>query len=164
MVRADAARADRARVPHAEHGRRIPRPARLEMPHQTLELRADLVQRQLEIDPLARREVLGREKLPRNAEERTAKLVEPVTPDGEAGRHRMAAVFLEVHTDAMEGAVEVKARNASSRAAPQLTARFPPDQERRPAVTLDETRSHDADHAGMPRVGGKHDGGVVRIE
>ena len=99
MIRPDAARADRSRVPHAEHRRRIPRSARLQVPNQPFQVGAHIRERQLEIDALARRQVVGGEKLARYREERNAEVGELVAPDREAGCHRMAAVLLEVSTD-----------------------------------------------------------------
>src|SRR5712691_2661720 len=58
VVRPDAAGADRPRIAHAEHRRRIPGPARLQMPDQPFQIRAHFGERQLEIDALARREVV----------------------------------------------------------------------------------------------------------
>src|SRR2546423_6628677 len=57
MIRADASRADGAHVPYAEHRRRIPCPARLEMANQSLEIFAQQRERRLEIHPLARPEI-----------------------------------------------------------------------------------------------------------
>src|SRR5262245_26280581 len=164
MIRTNPASADRARVPHAEHGRRIPRSARLEMSHEPLQLLAHLVQRQLDVDPLARREVRGGEKLASDGEERNAKVLETVAADREARRHGVAAVLLEMHADAMESPVEVEACDAPAGAAPQLSIRLPADQERRPAIALDETRRDDTDDARVPGVGAEHDGGVPRIQ
>src|SRR5712692_4064991 len=153
VIRPHAPRADRARIAHTEHRRRIPRPARLEMPNQLFQFSAHFGERQLEIDALARRQVLGGEKLARHAEECNAESVEPVAPDREAGRHRVAAVLLEMSTDFVKGTVEIKPGNAAPRAAAQLARFIPPDQERRPAVALHEPRGDDPDDPLMPRLG-----------
>src|SRR6267378_2302031 len=164
VIRPDAPGADRARVAYAEHRRRIARPARLEVPNQAFQIAVHLGERQLEVHPLARRQVGGGEKLARHAEERNAKGIELVAPDGQARRHHVAAVFLEVRADFVQRAVQVEARNAAPRTAAELSRGVPPDEECRPAVALHESRCDDADDAGMPRLIAEHDRGVARIQ
>src|SRR5439155_7347619 len=114
------------------------------------QFRAHLGEWQLEIDALARRQVVGGQKLAPQAEERNAEGVELVAPDREARRHRVAAVFLETVADLVERAMQVEAGYAAAGAAAEFTRLVPPDQERRPAVALDEAGRHDPDHPRMP--------------
>src|SRR2546425_536043 len=116
VVRPNAARANCPRIPHAEHRRRIPRPARLQMPNQPFQVRVHRGERQLEIDALARREVFGGQKLARDGEERNAEVVKLVAPDREPGCHRVAAVFLEMRPHSGERAMQIEPCNAAARA------------------------------------------------
>src|SRR6185437_9038175 len=95
VVRADASRAHGACVAHSEHRRRIPRPTGLEVAHEALEVGAHLVERELEIDALAWRQVRRGEQLSCDGEERRAKAIEAIAADRKARGHRVPAVFLE---------------------------------------------------------------------
>src|SRR5204863_3693962 len=99
---------------------------------------------------LAGREIVGREQLARDGEERDTRRLEVVAADREAGGHRVPAELLEMRADALQRAVEVESGNAATRAAAEFAARIPANQKRRPAVAFDQARRHDADHAGMP--------------
>src|SRR6266566_3120250 len=148
VIGPDASRSHRSRIPYAEDRSGIPRPTGLEMPNQSLQLFAHARERQLEIDALAGREIVGREQLARDAEERRAKRLETVAADSEARGHGVTTVFLEMRADAVQRAVQVESGNAATGAPAKFAAGLPADQKRRPAVALDESRRHDAEHDG----------------
>src|SRR5881409_3250063 len=125
MVRSDAPGTDSARVPHAEHRRRVPRTARLQIPNQLLELVTHEPQGQLEIHPLGGHEVLGAQKVARDREKRNTEGLVPLPADGESRRHRVPAVLLEMMTDALQGRVQVEPRDAPPGAASQLASLVP---------------------------------------
>src|ERR671937_842057 len=104
VVRPDTARADGACVAHPEHGSRIPRSAGLEMTQQPLEVRADFVQLDFEIDALLGSEIVGCQQLTRDTEKRETEPVEAIATDRKARGHRMATVLLEMGPDALKRA------------------------------------------------------------
>src|SRR2546429_9127798 len=96
--------------------------------------------------------VEGAERLASAAEKRTTNRLVALPPDGEARRHGMAAVFLEMGRHAVQRGVEVEAGDAPPRAAARASSLVPRDEKRGPAVALHQPRRDDPDHAGVPRV------------
>src|SRR3989475_1119326 len=162
VVRPDAARAHRAGLPHAEDRGRIARTARLEVADQLLQLVAHETQRQLEVDPLGGHQVVGAQKLARDGEKRNTERVVALPADGEARRHGVTAVLLEMVPDPVQRGVQIEARHAPPRAPPHFAPLFPTDEKRGPPVTLHQAGRDNPDHPGVPRVGGAHQGAVLR--
>src|SRR6266576_2103495 len=162
VVRPDAARAHRAGLPHAEDRGRIARTARLEVADQLLQLVAHETQRQLEVDPLGGHQVVGAQKLARDGEKRNTERVVALPADGEARGHGVTAILLEVVADPMQRGVQIEARHAPPRAPSHLAPLFPTDEERGPPVALHQAGRDDPDHPGVPRVGGEHQGAILR--
>ena len=162
VVRPDAPRAHGSGVPDAEHRRGVARPARLQVPDELLQLVAHEPERQLQIHALRGHQIIGAQKLCRGLEKGNTERLVPLAPDGQARRHGVAAVLLEVVADPVQRGVQIEARDAAPGAPPGVSV--PADQERRPSVALDQPRRHDSDHAGVPRVGSEHERPVVGLE
>ena len=96
MVRAHPPRAHGAGAAHPEHRRGIAGPARLQIADQLLQLVAHEAQGQLQVHALRRHQVVGAQKLGCDSEERNTKRLVALPPDGEARRHGVPAVFLEM--------------------------------------------------------------------
>src|SRR5213594_1568497 len=150
VVRPDTPRADRARLAHAEHRRRIARTAWLEVANQLLQLVAHEAQRQLQVHPLRGHQVVGVQKLTRDGEKRNTERVVALAADGEPRRHGVAAVLLEMVPDAMQRSVQVEARDAPPRAPPHLAPLLPADEECGPPIALHQPRGDDPDHPRVP--------------
>ena len=129
------------------------------MPHEPLELRGHLLQAHLEIDPLLRAEILGRQQLASQPSEAPAELLQLVAPNGEPRGHVVAAVALEQVAAGQQGAVQVEPRDAPPGALPDVAVER--DEEGGSAVPLDHAGGHDPHHAGMPALTRQHECRVV---
>src|SRR2546429_3191239 len=108
VIRSHASRPHRPRIAHAEDRSGISRPTRLEVANQSLQLFTHTRERQLEIDALAGREIVGREQLAGDPEERRAKRLEAVAADREARGPGVAAKLLEIRADPVPRPLQVE--------------------------------------------------------
>src|SRR5262249_8635608 len=142
---------------HPEHRARVAGSARLQVTAHPLELAVGLPELQLEVHPLLRSQIVRTQHLARDSREPLAELAQPITPDGQARRHLMAAVALQQVTAGEERRVEIEPGDAPSRALADVAIER--DQEGRPPVALDQSGGDDADHAGMPSLTREHEAG-----
>src|SRR5438552_752118 len=129
VVGPDPPGADRAGAAHPEHRRRIPGPARLQVTHQLLERGTHQPERQLQIDALGGRQVVGAQKLARHLEKRNTERLVALPLDRQPRRHRVAAILLEVVPHPVQRGVQVEADDAAPRATAAVSTLVPPDQE-----------------------------------
>ena len=111
---------------------------------------------------MARRELLRVVLLAHQALEPLAQCRKLLALDRKARGERVPAVREEQVGAAVEQSGEVEARQAAAGTATALAVDR--DQERRQAVSFDETGSHDADDPGVPCLGPQHDRAAARRE
>ena len=138
-----------------EDGTRVAGAERRERRDAGRHVSGDAAERQVAVDPQARHEIVGPERLVGDRVDRRAQLLDPRRVDGQARRLAMAAEPDEQVRAPLERAEHVEVRDAA--AGPVSDPALDRQHDRRPMEGVHELAGDDPDHAAMPAFAGDDD-------
>ena len=138
-----------------EHRTRIAGAKRRHRRHAGDHAAGDVPKRELAVDPQARHQILGAQRLVRDIVDRATKLPDARRLERQARRLPMAAEADHQRRAALERAEHVEPRDAAAGSVRDLPVDG--DDDRRPVKRVDQLRRDDADHAAVPPLAGHDD-------